>query len=268
MTNFKLTLEYDGSKFYGWQYQPKLRTVQGELERALEIFLREKVHVNVAGRTDAGVHALGQVSNFKTNVEADLHTIARALNGILPHDVVVKHVEAAPLEFHARYDALSRQYCYVISRYPVAVGRGYAFFNKFPLDLEVMQQASQHLLGEHNFRAFCSSATDDPHYLSFVESLEWEDRDEKIVMRIRANRFLRSMVRIIVGSLLEVGRGKMPPEQIARILAEQKRIAAGMTAPPHGLFLEKVFYAPDFIAPRRKARFEEPVLMEEETYLE
>jgi len=264
MLNLKLTLEYDGSKFYGWQYQPKLRTVQSELERALEILLREKVHVNVAGRTDAGVHALGQVSNFITSIEVDPNTIPRSLNGILPHDVVVKAIEFVPLEFHARYDALSRQYRYVISRYPVAVGRGYTFFYKFPLDLAAIKQASLHLLGEHNFRAFCSSATEDPHYLSNVEEIAWEDHGDKIFMRIRANRFLRSMVRIIVGSLLQVGRGKMLPEEIAKILSEQKRIAAGMTAPPHGLFLEKVFYAPDHIAPRRKARFEEPLLVEEE----
>lgn len=263
MTNVKLTLEYDGGKFYGWQYQPKMRTVQGELERALEILLREKVHVNVAGRTDAGVHALGQVSNFKTTVAIDPEKVPRALNGILPHDVVVKHAEPVPLEFHARYDALSRQYCYVISRFPVAVGRGYAFFSKFPLEVDAMRQASQHLLGEHNFRAFCSGATEDPHYLSFVEEIAWEDHGEKIIMRIRANRFLRSMVRVIVGSLLQVGRGKMPPEEIANILAAQNRVAAGVTAPPHGLFLEKVFYAPDHIAPRRKARFAEPVLIAE-----
>jgi tRNA pseudouridine38-40 synthase len=264
MLNVKLTLEYDGGKFYGWQYQPKLRTVQGELERALEIFLREKVHAYVAGRTDTGVHALGQVSNFKTNIEVDPNTIPRSLNGILPHDVVVKHAELVPLEFHARYDALSRQYRYVISRYPVAVGRGYAYFSKFPLDLEAMKNASQHLLGEHNFRAFCSGATEDPHYLSNVEEIAWEDNGDKIYMSIRANRFLRSMVRVIVGSLLQVGRGKMAPDDIAKILAAQNRVAAGVTAPPHGLFLEKVFYAPDHIAPRRKMRFAEPVLVEEE----
>ena len=264
MLNVKLTLEYDGSKFYGWQCQPELRTVQGELEHALAILLREKVHVNVAGRTDTGVHALGQGCNFKTNVEVKPATLPRSLNGILPRDVVVKNAELVPLEFHARYDALSRQYRYVISRYPVAVGRGYALFYKFPLELEAMKQAARHLLGEHNFRAFCSGATEDPHYLSFVEEIAWEDNGEKIIMRIRANRFLRSMVRIIVGSLLQVGRGKMLPEEIAKILSEQKRIAAGMTAPPHGLFLEKVFYAPDHIAPRRKARFEEPLLVEEE----
>ena len=244
MVNFKLTLEYDGSKFYGWQLQPKLRTVQGEVERALQILLRESVKVNVAGRTDTGVHACGQVINFHTNVEASPATMPRSLNGILPHDVVVKQAEIAPPEFHARFDALSRQYFYVISRHPVAVGRKYAFFCKFPLAVDVMQQASECLLGEHNFRAFCSSATEDPHYLSRVEAIEWKDKGDKIIMRIRANRFLRNMVRIIMGTLLDVGRGKLGVDDVLRILEQQQRDAAGWTAPPHALFLEKVFYPP------------------------
>ncbi len=242
MPNAKLILEYDGSKFYGWQFQPQLRTVQGEVERALEVLLREKVRVNVAGRTDTGVHACGQVINFKTEVEIPTANLPRSLNGILSRDVVVKHAEMVPPDFHARFDAMSRQYRYVLSRYPVAVGRGYAYFCKFPLDVPVMQQAAQCLLGEHNFRAFCSTATEDPHYLSRVEEFEWKDNGEKIMMRIRANRFLRGMVRIIVGTLIEVGRGRMAPEQVGAILQQQQRVAAGMTASPHGLFLEKVYY--------------------------
>lgn len=244
MLNFKLILEYDGSKFYGWQFQPNLRTVQGEVERALQVLLREKIHVNVAGRTDTGVHALGQVINFTTNAEISPAVLPRSLNGILSRDVVVKRAELAPPDFHARFDAESRQYRYVLSRYPVAVGRGYAYFCKFALNVEAMRQASRHLLGEHNFRAFCSSATEDPHYLSRVEAFEWKDDGEKILMRIRANRFLRGMVRIIVGTMIEVGRGRMAPEQVAAILQRQQRVAAGTTAPPHGLFLEKVHYPP------------------------
>lgn len=242
MRNFKLILEYDGSKFYGWQFQPQLRTVQGEVERALEVLLRERVRVNVAGRTDTGVHAYGQVINFKSETEIAPANLPRSLNGILSRDVVVKYAEIAPPDFHARFDAISRQYRYVLSRYPVAVGRGYAYFCKFSLNLPAMKRAAQHLLGEHNFRAFCSSATEDPHYLSRVEEVEWKDNGEKIMMRIRANRFLRGMVRIIVGTLIEVGRGRMAPEQVGTILQQQQRVAAGMTAPPHGLFLEKVYY--------------------------
>lgn len=242
MPNVKLVLEYDGSNFCGWQYQPKMRTVQGEVERALKILLKEKVGLYVAGRTDAGVHAYGQISNFYTTVAVDTQIMPRKLNGILPHDVVVKEAEIVPEAFHARYDAVSRQYVYVLSRHPVAVGRGYAYFCKFPLDLEEMKSAALHFLGEHNYRAFCCSSTEDPHYLSRVEMIQWEDNGEKILLRVRANRFLRNMVRIMVGTLINVGRGALPASEIPVILASQKRVEAGYTAPPHGLFLEKVLY--------------------------
>ena len=240
--NYKLTLEYDGSKFYGWQVQPGMRTVQGEFERALQVLFREPIRVNVAGRTDAGVHALGQVVNFRLTVELPLSEIPRSLNGILSHDVVVKKVELAPLDFHARRDAKSRQYFYMLSKMPVAVGRHYAFFCKFPLDVAAMREASQYLLGEHDFRAFCDAGTEDPHYLSRVELIEWEETEERIKLIIRANRFLRSMVRIIVGTMIDVGRGKLAPSQVKEILDSRRRTEASFTAPPHGLFLERVFY--------------------------
>ena len=243
--NVKLTLEYDGSKFYGWQYQPRLRTVQGEVERALAIVLREKVSVKVAGRTDAGVHALAQVANFQTTKDCEPGSLPRSLNGVLPHDVVVKNAEIVRDDFHARFNALSRQYVYILSRVPVAVGRSYAYFVKFPLNLAMMRQASTALLGEHNFRAFCSSSVDDPHFLCRVELLRWKDLGEKICMRIRANRFLRNMVRIIVGTMINVGRGCLAPEEVSDILERRERVTAGFTAPPHGLFLERVYY-PDF----------------------
>lgn len=240
--NYKLILEYDGSKFYGWQVQPGMRTVQGEVENALQILFRESIRVNVAGRTDAGVHALGQVINFRTAVELPLAGMSRSLNGILSHDVVVKKVELAPADFHARHDAKSRQYFYVLSKFPVAVGRHYAFFCKFPLDVAAMREASQHLLGEHDFRAFCDASSEDPHYLSRMELIDWEETEERLKLIIRANRFLRSMVRIIVGTMIDVGRGKLTPPQVKDILDSRRRTEASFTAPPHGLFLEKVFY--------------------------
>ena len=243
MSNLKLRLEYDGSQFYGWQCQPKLRTVQGEVERALEILLREKLRVNVAGRTDTGVHARGQIINFHTSsTEINPERFSKSLNGILPHDVVVKSTEIVSDEFHARYDAQSRQYSYILSRYPVAVGRGYSYFVKFPIDLDKMREASKCLLGLHNFRAFCCSRTKDPHYLSRVEFIRWRDLGEKVVVKIRAKRFLRHMVRIIVGTLLNVGRGKLAPEEVLQILENQKRVVAAAKTPPHALFLDKVTY--------------------------
>ena len=240
--NYKLTLEYDGSKFYGWQVQPGLRTVQGEVENALQILFREPIRVNVAGRTDTGVHAIGQVINFRTALASPVTDLPRSLNGILAHDVVVKRLEMMPADFHARHDAKSRQYIYMLSKFPVAIGRHYAFFWKYPLAVAAMREASEYLLGEHDFRAFCDTNTEDPHYLSQMEMIVWEESDECIKLTIRANRFLRSMVRIIVGTMIDVGRGQLAPPQVKEILESRKRTAASFTAPPHGLFLEKVFY--------------------------
>jgi tRNA pseudouridine38-40 synthase len=237
-----MTIEYDGTKFHGWQYQPKLRTVQGELQKAIQTFLRQAVSLRAAGRTDTGVHALGQVASFRIEQELDLLQTRRSLNGIMTHDVVIKSIETAPDDFHARFSARARQYFYVLSRAPVAVGRHYAFFCRAPLDLDRMQRACPPLLGEHNFRAFCDAATEDPHFLSRVDMAEWEVDGDRWIFRIRANRFLRSMVRILVGTMIDIGRGRMEPEAIAEILDGHERRHAGFTAPPIGLFLEKVFY--------------------------
>lgn len=242
MPTYKLTLEYDGTKFHGWQFQRKLRTVQGELQKALTILLRQEVQAHVAGRTDTGVHALGQVVSFRCDQALDAAAACRSLNGILPHDVVVKNFELVADDFHARFSATARQYFYVLSHAPVAVGRHYAFFCKFPLDLDRMQRACPPLLGEHDFRAFCDATTDDPHFLSRVDCAAWEEQGERWIFRIRANRFLRSMVRIIVGTMIDIGRDRMEPEAIAEILSGRERRHAGFTAPATGLFLEKVFY--------------------------
>ena len=242
MPNLKLTLEYDGSQFYGWQCQPNLRTVQGEVERAIGILFCEKIRVNAAGRTDAGVHAFGQVINFKTSQTLNLETLPRSLNGILSRDVVIKDVKIVPEDFHARFDAISRQYVYVLSRQPVAVGRRFHYFAKFPLNLAAIRLASKYLIGKHSFRAFCPRNTDDPHFLSCIEFIRWKEIGDKVFMRVRANRFLRNMVRIIVGTMIDVGRGFLKPEDVLDILNSGQRAKAGFTAPPQGLFFEKVRY--------------------------
>lgn len=243
MPTYKLTIEYDGTRFHGWQYQPKLRTVQGELQKALKVLLKHDFVLYAAGRTDTGVHALGQVASFRYDQELDPALTQRSLNGIMKHDMVVKRFETVADDFHARFSALARQYFYVLSRTPIAVGRYHAFFCKFPLVFERMQRACPPLLGEHDFRAFCESGTEDPNYLSRVEVAQWEDQGERWIFRIRANRFLRSMVRILVGTMIDIGRGRMEPEAMGEILAGRERRRAGFTAPPVGLFLEKVFYA-------------------------
>ncbi len=245
MPNYKLILEYDGSHFHGWQVQPGLRTVQGELEAAIATLTGEKVRVNCAGRTDRGVHALGQVVNFQLQESWSPERMLVGLNGITGRDVAVIAAEVVPDSFHARFDALARQYVYQICLRPLAVGRQYRFYCKFPLDLQAMKEASQCLLGEHAFEAFSQKSPDEKHYLSRVERVEWEDHDGLLTFRIRANRFLHHMVRLIVGTLIQVGRGKLTPEEFAKILADRNRNHIGFAAPPHGLFLERVFYPDD-----------------------
>ncbi len=242
MPNYKLLLEYDGSHFFGWQVQPGLRTVQGELEEAVHTLTKERVRIQCAGRTDRGVHALGQVANFRLNAEWPPEKIQHALNGITGKDIAVLQVDMVSDDFHARFDARARQYIYYLSLRPVAVGRQYTFFCKFDLDLDAMQEAAGHLYGEHHFEAFAQKDPDEQHYLSRIEDIEWIREGERIGFRIRANRFLHNMVRLIMGTLIQVGRGKISPQEFKNILASRSRDHIGFKAPAHGLFLEKVYY--------------------------
>lgn len=242
MRNIKLILEYDGTDFLGWQLQPKGRTVQGVLQGAIYELMQEKPTIYAAGRTDAGVHALGQVVNFKTNKLLELKSIKLGLNSYLPGDVVVVQVEEVDESFHARYNARKRQYRYVISKRPRAVGRQYSWHCKYPLDVEQMRKASAYLIGEHVFKAFCKEMEDEPHYLCNVESINWQETADEIILQICANRFLHNMVRIILGTLVDVGRKKIEPEIVKQMIDNQTRGKIGFTAPPQGLFLEKVFY--------------------------
>ena len=245
MPNYKLITEYDGSKFWGWQVQPNLRTVQGELEKAFFLFSKEKIRIVCAGRTDRGVHALAQVANFKCVRPIDPVIAKRALNGITRNDVLVHDVQQVPDGFNARFDAVARQYIYKLSLRPRAIGRQYTYYCKFPLDVEAMQQASKCLLGEHSFEAFSRKSADEKHYLSHVEFVEWRQDGDRLVFRIRANRFVYGMVRMLVGSLVQVGRGVIPVVQFAEILASKSRDQPGFKAPAHGLFFEKAIYPKD-----------------------
>lgn len=243
MPNYKLLIEYDGTKFHGWQYQPRLRTVQGEIEDALATLLRKKVALVAAGRTDTGVHALGQVANFYTPEEIlSLGGFLRSLNGLTGHDIAIKDIEVVPDTFNARFSARARQYAYQISVRPLAVGRQYVYVFTYPVNLELMRQASQMLLGEHRFEAFAPKIPGEKHYLCNVEYVEWHNEMPKLVFRIRANRFLHNMVRRVVGTLLLVGQGKMDLQLFAAMVEKQEKVNIAFSAPPHGLFLERVYY--------------------------
>ncbi len=242
MRTIRLTLEYDGTDFQGWQVQKDARTVQGELEKVLEEILKEPVRVVGAGRTDAGVHALGQVAHFRTEKRIPLDGLRKGLNALLPDDVVVLEAAEAAPDFHARFSATGRAYRYVITRRRRAIGRHYAYFCEGPLDLSAMQRAAEQILGEHDFRAFCQASAEVNHYRCHVRSARWEDRGEEIWFEIEANRFLHNMVRILVGTMMEIGRGFWTVERIRELLASGDRTEAGRTVPPHGLYLLRVMY--------------------------
>jgi tRNA pseudouridine38-40 synthase len=242
MRNIKLIIEYDGSDFLGWQQQIEGRTIQGELVKALFTLSHESPTIYAAGRTDSGVHALGQVANFKLNNLLTVESIKKGLNFYLPRDIQVIAAEEVDDNFHARFSATSREYRYCIVRRVKAIGRNYCWFCKYKLDLEKIKQASEYLLGEHVFSAFSKQSEEETHYLSNVKYIDWRDENEKIIMEICANRFLHNMVRIIVGTMVQVGRGKLQPEDVQKILKNGRREDAGFTVPPNGLFLSKINY--------------------------
>lgn len=242
MRNIKLVLEYDGTNFHGWQYQPDLRTVQGEIQTTLKTIFRSDMNVIGAGRTDTGVHARGQVANFLIEHAMPVNTITAALNGNLPRDIRIISAKEVAENFHARYDAIKRHYSYTITRQEKALNRFYVWCHKSELNVEKMQQASEYLLGEHDFKAFCHADESANHYRCFVEKVVWEQKQELLILNIIANRFLHNMVRIIVGTMINVGRGYTAVEQLTQILKSRDRKKAGPTVPAKGLCLEKVYY--------------------------
>jgi len=242
MRNFKLTLEYDGTDFHGWQRQLGMRTVQGVLEEAVAGILGKEVQVNGAGRTDAGVHALGQVANFVVDTRITSEQIGRAVGAKLPEDVQVYGVEEVNMDFHARFSARMRRYVYYLRTEPTAIWRRFAYVVTMPLDVETMKRAAGYLIGEKDFKSFTPSRTDGVPTRCNMVAIEVEQHDEIISIDIKADHFLHNMVRVVVGTLIEVGRGRFQPEHVEEILRKKDRAAAGPTIPPNGLFLMEVIY--------------------------
>lgn len=243
--NLKLVIEYDGTDFAGWQVQPGRRTVQGVLEEAFSDLAGEVISVTGAGRTDAGVHALGQVAHVRTALKLPAERIAAAVNARLADDVFVRNVTDAPESFHARYDAVARSYFYLIGATKSPLWRRHRWYVSEPLDVGAMQDAASALEGEHDFSSFCLSGSDPGHHRCHVRrlSIEWEDRyGGVVVIRMEANRFLRGMVRSVVGTLVDVGKRKVSADRLREILEAEDRSRAGPTAPPHGLYLAEVKY--------------------------
>jgi tRNA pseudouridine38-40 synthase len=242
MRNLRLLLEYDGTAFVGWQMQANGRSVQGEITRVLEQVVRESVNLIGAGRTDAGVHARGQVANFRTDSEIESFALQQAMNGLLPPDVRVLEVANVPEAFHARFDARERRYRYFIGRTPAAIGRQYRWYLRRDLDVAVMNRIAVRIIGDHDFEAFCKYAADVDHYRCTVTGAGWEAGEGLLTFQVGANRFLHGMVRTLVGTMVDVGRGYTSEQEFEEIMQSRDRARAGMAAPAHGLVLEQVVY--------------------------
>jgi len=240
-----MTIEYDGGGFAGWQYQPRRRTLQGEIESALETMVGIPVRLAASGRTDAGVHAVGQVASFRCETRLSSATIQKGLNSMLDDDIVIRNCREVPESFHARFDAKGKTYHYHILNHelPSAILRRHVWFIRRPLDTAVMQEAADHLLGEHDFSAFEGAGSPRTHPIRTITQADFtKNADGIIVFRVSANGFLRFMVRNIVGSLVDVGQHKTTPTEFKKILDSRDRRRAGATAPPQGLFLMRVWY--------------------------
>ncbi len=245
MKNFKFIIEYDGTAYHGWQRQKDDRTIQQEIEQALAEMTRGPVPINGSGRTDAGVHAYGQVANFHCETDLTPEVFKKGLNSILPKDIVIKDCQRVSGSFHARYDVKSKVYHYRIWNYelPLAIGRHYAWHIRRKLNVTAMQSAMAHLIGEHDFKAFEGTGSPRSHTIRRVSIAELsEDVDGALIFKIEADGFLRYMVRNIVGTLVDVGLGKIPPADVKVILESKNRGNASPTAPAHGLFLMEVKY--------------------------
>jgi len=245
MRNIKLTIEYDGKDFNGWQKQPDKLNIQGTIEKAIEQITGEVVDLNASGRTDRGVHALGQVANFKTNSNLPIEKFPIALNSNLKKSIRIKQAEEVEENFHSRLSCKRKTYRYVInnSQYGTAIYRNLETHIPMKLDIEKMQEAVKYFVGEHDFKAFKASGTSSKSSVRTIyDAKVIKMPDDKIWIELTGSGFLYNMVRIISGTLVEVGMGKIEPKEIEDIIKSQKRENAGKTLPPQGLYLVNVEY--------------------------
>ena len=245
LSNFKLIIKYDGTDYHGWQRQKEDQSIQHEIEQALSTMTSMPVTLNGSVRTDAGVHALGQVANFLCETELSPEIFLKGLNSILPRDIVIKNCQRVDTKFHARYDVLSKIYQYRIwnRELPRAIGRQYAWHIRRKLNVTAMQSALAHLVGEHDFKAFEGAGSPRSHTIRRASTAElFEEAEGVLIFKIEADGFLRYMVRNIVGTLVDVGLGKITPQALKEILESKNRRHASATAPAHGLFLIEVKY--------------------------
>lgn len=245
MRNIKLTIEYEGTDYCGWQWQAGLPTVQGAVLDGIRKLIGADVELSGSSRTDAGVHALGQVANFKTESGISLYNVQRGLNFHLPEDITIRQVEEAPLEFDSRHDSKAKTYIYKIVNRPQrpAMLRRFAWHVWKPLDIERMAEAASHIIGEKDFASFMAADAQVRHSMREVYAIQIRRGNEGLVeIEVIGRAFLRHMVRIMAGTLVEVGIGRIHPDAVAHIIAAQDRRRAPRTAPAHGLTLIKIEY--------------------------
>lgn len=242
MRNIALMIEYDGTAYCGWQIQKNGRSVQATLEEKISSLLQEKIKITGAGRTDAGVHARGQVANFYTSSTWDNSKLKYALNGTLPKDISIRKIADVPERFNSRFDAVSRKYKYYVSTVKSPFKRFTTSFFPYNFSLKLMNEAASFLLGKQNFKSFAKHPAQQKHFDCEVILAKWHRENDIIVFEMEANRFLHGMVRAIVGTLLDVGRGRISIEQFYEIVKSGVRASASMSAPACGLFLDEVKY--------------------------
>ena len=244
MARYNLTVCYDGGDYYGFQRQKDLPTVQSKLEEALSTRFQEKITVHCSGRTDAGVHAIAQVVHFDTDKDIDADRFGYSINLLLPKDIAVTSCQKVSNDFHARYDAKRKTYVYKIclSKIHSPLKRRYYHICFYNLDIEKMQSACGYFLGEHDFRAFMLADEDKLNTVRTIFDLTVEKVDDEICVRVCGNGFLHNMVRIIAGTLIDVGRGRIAVEDIPAIIESKRHVGTGKTLDPQGLYLESVEY--------------------------
>ena len=246
MPRFKLVIEYNGSRYSGWQIQKNARTVAGEIERAVrDATRRGEFELYGAGRTDAGVHALAQVAHLDLYTDLPPHTLRTRINDALPSDIHIRRIDKVPHRFHARHDAEARSYLYQISRRKTAFFKPYVWWIKEPLEIARMREAARPFVGMQNYASFSADEPGEKSTKVLVDRLEIVEQDDLVLVRIVGSHFLWRMVRRIVGVLAAVGRGELTPAQAGGFLEERSELPAALTAPGSGLFLEAVYYSGD-----------------------
>ena len=242
MNNYKLKIQYDGTNYAGWQLQENAVTVQQKIIEAIEVLTKEKVNLIGSGRTDAGVHALGQVANFKIDRELDIYRFSHSLNAILPKDISVTNIEKKSEDFHSRFDAKKRSYIYLISKIKSPFYYPYSWYYHESADIAKLRKLSESLVSELDFTSFARKNTETENKVCEIFQINWRESKEFIIFFVEANRFLHGMVRTMVGTLLKLVNEKEDERLLTEILNQKDREAAGEAAPARGLFLYKVKY--------------------------